>query len=157
MSSVIVNPVIDPGVRKLCRKPYPNHKRGCPNYGKKEGCPPSVPMISEVIDVSRPVYAIYNVFPFGEHVENMRRKHPKWSQRQLECCLYWQNTARKQLREIINEFLWTPGKYRIVECPEAQGVNVTETMRRVDIELEWPPRIYAYQIVLAGCPVQGGG
>jgi len=34
--------------------------------------------------------------------------------------------------------------------PEAMGVNVTETMKRVGIELEWPPVNVAYQIALAG-------
>jgi hypothetical protein len=30
------------------------------------------------------------------------------------------------------------------------GVNVTETMKQADIELEWPPMKYSYQIALAG-------
>lgn len=150
MSVIEVAPIGDPSVRDLCCKPYPNHKRGCPNYDKKEGCPPSAPLITETLDFSDPIYAIYNVFDFGAHVEKMRAKHPDWSQRQLECCLYWQGTARKQLRAEIRTFLGNHSYARVVMCPEAQGVDVTATMKEVGIELEWPPKTVAYQIVLAG-------
>ncbi len=80
----------------------------------------------------------------------MRAKHPKWSKRQVECCLYWQGTARKTLREKINAFVWKHPHYSIISCPEGAGVNVTETMKRAGIELEWPPVNYTYQIVIAG-------
>lgn len=150
MSEAIVDPVVRPHVRQLCKTPYPNHRRGCPNYGTKNGCPPDAPIISNVIDIERPVWAIYNVFPIGKHIEKMRIKHPEWSQRQLTCCLYWQGTARKQLRVLVRQFLQRHPDYHVVGCPEAQGVNVTATMQGVGIALEWPPLIYAYQIVLAG-------
>jgi hypothetical protein len=38
----------------------------------------------------------------------------------------------------------------VVNNPEAQGVNLTETMKNVGIILEWPPEKLAYQIVLSG-------
>jgi len=141
--------------RSMCVREYPNHKKGCPNYGKKEGCPPGAPMFDEVYDLSKPVYAIYNVFDFKGHVERMRDKHPDWSKRQLECCLYWQGTARKKLKTKIKIFhgsmLGLEGKvYIIATIPEAMGVNVTETMRKVGITLEWPPVNVAYQIAFAG-------
>lgn len=40
--------------------------------------------------------------------------------------------------------------YHISTCPEGSGVNITETMKNVGINLEWPPKNYTYQIVLAG-------
>jgi len=143
--------IIDPKVRGLCVKPYPNHKKGCPNYAKKKGCPPMCPVISETLDLSQPVYAIWNTFPIGEHVERMKAKHPDWTERQLYCCLYWQPKARKQLRQLVDEFCFAMRQsFTIVACPEAQGVNLTETMKGVGVELEWPPRINARQIVIAG-------
>lgn len=150
-----VKPVIIQSVRDLCLRPYPNHKKGCPNYGKKKGCPPSAPMFDLVYDLSEPVYAIYNVFDFKGHVDRMKRKHPDWSQRRLECCLYWQGTARKALNTKIKIFHGamlgiTGGDYSITIVPEAMGVNVTETMRRGGIDLEWPPVNVAYQIAFAG-------
>ena len=83
----------------------------------------------------------------------MYDKHQNWSLRQAECCLYWQPKARKQLREKIKDFLRQRkdrNELKIVDCPEGCGVNVTETMKQLNIELEWPPKIYAYQVVLIG-------
>lgn len=141
--------------RSMCVREYPNHKKGCPNYGKKEGCPPSAPMFDSVYDLSKPIFAIYNVFNFKRHVKRMRDKHPDWSKRQLECCLYWQNGARKELRKKIelfqSAFKGITGKEHIITIvPEAMGVNVTETMKKVGIEIEWPPVNIAFQIAFGG-------
>ena len=146
-----VNPVIIRPVHGLCLRPYPNHKKGCPNYGKKKDCPPGIPVFDSFYDLSKLIYAIYNKFDFKEHIDRMREKHPDWSQRQLECCLYWQGTARKRLKERIEIFKRLTGsKYIVTTVPEAMGVNVTETMKRIGVELEWPPVNVAYQIALAG-------
>lgn len=32
--------VCDPAIRGLCLRPYYQHPKGCPNYGKKGDCPP---------------------------------------------------------------------------------------------------------------------
>ncbi|KKM20124.1 hypothetical protein LCGC14_1648750 [marine sediment metagenome] len=147
-----VAPVIDPEVRKLCVQRYPGHPRGCPNHGKKKGCPPAALLLSAILDLGRPVLAVWNAFDFGGHVERMRIKHPEWSARQLACCLYWQGTARAAHRKEIEAFLPDHPSLLAVTCPEACGVNVTETMRNIGIELEWPPRTVAYQVALVGSP-----
>jgi len=148
-----VRPVIM-GRHDLCLKPYPNHKNGCPNYATKKGCPPGVPMFDIFYDLSKSIYAIYNVFDFKGHVDRMRERHPDWSKRQLECCLYWQGTGRKQLKELIEEFERPrpKGMFSITTVPEAMGVNVTKTMRNAGIVLEWPPVNVAYQIAMAAVP-----
>ena len=151
-----VKPIINKAVRGLCQKEYPNHKKGCPNWNKKEGFPPQALMIYEILDFNEPVFAIFNKYPFGKHVKKMRDKHPDWTQRQVECCLYWQGTARKQLREKIKMFLKGHPDYIISHCPEGSGVNLTQTMKDVGIDLEWPPKKYTYQIVLAGKKVKNG-
>lgn len=164
-----VNPVIDQSVRRLCCKPYQGHRNGCPNFNHKEGCPPGAPIFDKVFDLSKPVYAIYNKFDLKSHVEKMRAAHICWTNAQLTCCLYWQNTARKQLtRELVRFILEHPDYYiavahykglekdfkcfdRIIPSPpEAMGVNVTETMKNVSIFLEWPPETVTYQVALAG-------
>lgn len=149
MPYAIVKPVLDYSVRNLCVRPYPLHPKGCPNFGKKDGCPPLAEPISEILDMAAPVYAIWNAFDLLAHVENMRLKHPHWSDRQLYCCLYWQPRARKYLEGQIHTFS-TRIMARKVYCPEAHGVNVTATMKTLGIELEWPPVNVAYQIILAG-------
>ena len=136
---------------RLCVKPYYNHKKGCPNFGKKKGCPPGTPAFHSVYNLSKPVYAIYNVFNFRDHIERMKVKHSNWSQRQLECCLYWQGTARKELRIEIEKFKQMfPSEYVITKCPEGMGVLVTNTMRKIGVSLEWPPKNFTYQIAFAG-------
>lgn len=147
---VKVYPIFDKYIQGLCIRPYPLHPKGCPNYRKKPGCPPGLPLINKILDLDKPVYAIYNVFDFKAHCEKMRRLHPEWSDRQIRCCLYWQGAARKQLKdEVINFKLECP-EYTIIKCPEAHGVNLTETMNNTGVHLEWPPKNTTYQIVLAG-------
>lgn len=148
MPYATVVPVIDPSVRALCKRPYPLHPRGCPNFGK-DRCPPKVRLYGDVYDLARPCYAIWSAFDLGAHVERMRVAHPRWSDRQLRNCLYWQGTARKLLRKEISGFCWKKPGYDVTECPEAMGVNVTETMRRAGIVLEWPPIQMVVHVALA--------
>lgn len=149
MNWIKVQPVIDYSVRRLCVAEYPGHPKGCPNYGKKKGCPPNVPVFDKIYDLSQPVYAIYNRFDIGTHMARMRAKHPDWSERQVRCCLYWQNGARIENDKHIALFLQSHLDYETETCPEAMGVDVTATMERSAIILEWPPRVFAYQIALA--------
>lgn len=147
--------MLDVRVEYLCARPYSGHAKGCPNFHKKLGCPP-YSSLGEVLDLSQPTHLVYNCFDFGAHVERMRQVHPEWSQRQLECCLYWQGTARKQLKSQVlqarkteKETSWN--RQMVLYCPEALGVNVTATMlREFGIALEWPPVHRAYQVALIG-------
>jgi hypothetical protein len=143
-------PVFDSGIRALCAKPYPGHKKGCPNLGKKAGCPPSIGVLHDVYDVGSPLFVIWNVFDFGAHVAKMLDRHPQWSQRQLACCLYWQGTARKQLRAELEAFERAHPGLVVNTCPEAMGMNVTATMASLGVQLEWPPETVAIQVALAG-------
>lgn len=141
---------IDYNVRNLCTHPYCDHPSGCPNYGKRGSCPPHAPHVEKIFDLSKPVYVIWNVFDFKAHLAKMERLHPDWSDRQKRCCLYWQGSARKVLRWEIEAFQAAhPGLY-VTTCPEAMGVNVTETMWSIGQMLQWPPSTKAYQVAIAG-------
>lgn len=155
MTHTRVNPVVDSTVRDLCVRRYPGHPRGCPNFGKKPTCPPQAPMIADVIDLERPVFAIWNRFDLAGHVRRMKERHPDWSKRQAVCCLYWQPRARKELRQRVVAFLRAHRGTRVVFTPEAMGVNVTATMRQAGVQLEWPPRSIAYQVALVGYRLKG--
>jgi predicted metal-binding protein len=150
-----VDIVIDQRMRGLCKKPYPNHPKGCPNFDKRHDCPPKVPLIGKVFDLTKPIYAIWNVFDFGGHTARMRDKHPQWSDRQVECCLYWQGSARKQLKSEIEAFTSVMGKHVVLTTPEACGVNITETMKNIGVILEWPPVKVTHQVALAGTGLDG--
>lgn len=141
--------------RSLCVKPYKNHKKGCPNYGKKADCPPTVPMFDQIFDVTKPVYAIFSTYDLFSHTEKMRSNHPNWTETQLLNVLYWQGTARKYLKEKINDFtlIYREKGYYTTTSPEAMGVDVTATLKNVGIELEWPARKTVYKIAFAGIPL----
>jgi predicted metal-binding protein len=146
--------VLDRSVRGLCVKPYPGHPKGCPNFNHKAGCPPQAGWWADVYDVSAGAVAIVNEFDIGLHVAAMRKIHPRWSERQLECCLYWQPKARAQLKETIADFRRRCPGYDVNTCPEAMGVNVTETMKRLGVLLEWPPKQIVRQVAIAAIPIK---
>lgn len=83
----------------------------------------------------------------------MREKHPQWSKRQIECCLYWQPKAKKELKGQVKMFLSDRPDKVVVWIPERTGVNVTATMKSIGIELQWPPVTKTYQVVIAGTSV----
>lgn len=142
---------VDYSVRVLCFQPYPNHPKGCPNYGNRLTCPPQALLIENILDLSGPIYVIWSTFDFASHIERMKALHPKWTERQLVCCLYWQPRARKMLECQIESFkAITFNELHVLRCPEACGINVTETMASIGERLEWPPRTKTYQVAIAG-------
>jgi len=115
-------------------------------------------LLDEIIDLSKPVWAIWIEFDLERQRTEMWAKHPKWSRRRAECCLYWQKGVLAELRHQVASFctmmvLGTKEKLMALYCPEACGVNVTETMKRIGIELQWPPNDIVYKIAFIGTPV----
>lgn len=160
MTSVI-KLVLDCGVRDLCRQAYPNRPRGCPNYGKRDACPPQAPLIGDVLDLSEGVWAVWVEFDLAAHRERMQEKHPNWSRRQLDCCLYWQGGVKTQLRHEVTSLCtmmclsYPETKWTALYIPEAMGVNVTETMRGIGVELEWPPERIVRKVAIIGHEKKG--
>lgn len=137
-------------MRGLCVKPYPRHPRGCPNFGRALRCPPKVGLLSDLFDLTRPCFAVWNSFNLAEHVAHMRAVHPTWTRAQLECCLYWQGAARKHLKHECDMFRRVHVGYATDWCPEAMGLNVTATMLQIGVVLEWPPVVKTFQVAFAG-------
>ena len=153
-----VKPVIDLSVRQLCYQPYPNHPKGCPNYGKRDTCPPQRPTLSNILDLTKSILAVWVSFNLAAYRVRMLKKHPDWSRRQLDCCLYWQGGVDKQLGK---EMRYNLARYPLFDnakklisiyVPEATGVNVTETMKNAGVELEWPPENKVIKVAFIGCP-----
>jgi len=134
---------------KLCCKSYPNHSGGCPNYNKKEGCPPNLCGLEELFDFNQDMFVIYSEFDIGKHARKMKKMHPNWTDKQIYCCLYWQPRARKFHREELQNYKGKKINY-ISNSPEAYGVNVTSLMRKIGVELEWPPRKITRIVSLGG-------
>jgi predicted metal-binding protein len=101
-----------------CKIPYPNHLKGCPNYGKKDYCPPpSANLLINILDLKRPMYIVYSEFDLDKHILKMKNKHPQWTDRQLRNVLYWQGTSRKQLKERVRFALYKTGCNFVSYCP----------------------------------------
>lgn len=143
-----VEVAIDYKMRDLCRKPYYKHPKGCPNFGKKEDCPPKIGLFDKTY---RPLVRVVAKNMDFRDYKNLRKKaHPNWSEKQLANPLYWQGMLRARLRQLVKEELEKikDKNYEIVYNMEAMGVNVTETCRRAGLVLEWPPKNMVYQIAL---------
>lgn len=150
-----VTPVIDTGIRKVCKKPYAGHPKGCPNWNK-EGrfdCPPKAPPLHRVIDLEKTVFAVVSAFDIGSHILRMKSKHPDWTDRQLRNVLYWQGTARKKLRGGIAQLVAEHGGLVVLTCPEACGLMVTKTVEPLGVTLSWPPLETVHHVALAGTPL----
>ena len=119
-----------------CQLQYPGHKKGCPKYGKSKGCPPQAPKVNDYFDVNKPLYFVHSEFDLTAHIEKMKIKLPKWSERQCKCVLYWQPTSRKQMHERVEYACKMLKTDRIATCPEAMGVNVFLTARRSGLILD---------------------
>lgn len=143
--------------QNLCRAPYHNHPKGCPNYGKRDDCPPC-DRVDELFDLTMPMWVIYTEYQVGVFAERMRVCHPEWSNqpRQWYNCIRWQGTARKQHKQDILEFQEVFPTLHVDINPEARGINVTEMMKQVAIDLEWnyhedhDPNRKTYRVSVAG-------
>ncbi len=153
---VKVEPIIHKEIMNLCQRPYPNHPKGCPNFGRKEGCPPNMPFFDAEYDVGQDVYAIVTEFDLREHADRMKAKHPEWSDRQCRNILFWQGRAKKHLRVESERFAAARPGYEVVQSPEKMGVNVTRTLRNAGVILEWPPRNTVRLVAMAAIPRTDG-
>ena len=143
--------------RIWCTLPYPNHKRGCPNFNKNSLCPPHIKIMKSKLDNYNFFYLIYAIFDLKTHKKRMYDKHPEWSERQASCLLYWQNSVKKHLKDFIFEifsnnpyssfYLFGSGsgfngkkfKQDKVVSMEAAGINVIKTVKLNEINIEVRP------------------
>ena len=142
--------------RDWCRLPYPDHPHGCPNYGKKDVCPPTAPLITDFIDVSDQVGLVYVRFDLEAWAAKMKKRHMNWSERQCRNLLYWQGAVNAYLYTKLLSF--TPIDRIYTMCPEAMGVNIISTLKRAGVPIELKPKKYVHKVALFGFPkeVQNG-
>lgn len=138
--------VVDSRVRDWCKLPYPGHSKGCPNYSKKLGCPPERPLFASLIETPFTLVAVS--FNLGAWAEQMKEKHPEWSDRQARCCLYWQGKVRKRLRQACERLVTEDDL--VLYTPEATGVNVFETCRTVGLILKRNPQDIVWKVAIIG-------
>jgi hypothetical protein len=142
--------VVDYRAREWCKLPYPDHPKGCPNYGKKPACPPNAPLINEFIDLNKTIWFVVVKFNLGEHTKRMRIKYPNWSDRQARCVLYWQPRVNKRLKYLCKSYSEGIENSVYTTCPEAMGVNVIQTSKTLGIPIHSRPKDVVYKIGLIG-------
>lgn len=143
--------VIDYRAMDWCRLPYPDHPKGCPNYDKKAGCPSTAPRIEDYFDLDKDHYFVVVQFDLGSHIERMLTKHPRWSDRQARCVLYWQAGVNKKLRE--ESEIYADQRFMIYNtCPEAMGVNVIKTCKNIGLPIKPRPTDTVFKVAMMGNP-----
>jgi len=141
-------------VFEWCKYQYPGHKKGCPNYCKVQKCPPFSKYVTEIFDITQPLYFVFSEFDLLAHVEKMRNRHPKWTERQLRNCLYWQPRSRKQMLERTKQAILLLKTEMMHLMPEAIGVNVYATAAISGMRLEKIKDIETcHHISMLGYPV----
>ena len=142
--------VLDPRARGIwCKLAYPNHPKGCPNYGKKKTCPPHSKPFEDL--VRPPFFLVVRRFDLEAQARRMKERHPEWSDRQCRNLLYWQKKVDKKLREEANMFVESQDDDLVLlEVPEANGVHVFKTCENVGIHLERNPRKIVWKVMLVG-------
>jgi hypothetical protein len=146
--------VVNPETKVWCKLPYPGHPNGCPNYGKKDVCPPRAPGVKEFFDFSLSLFFVVVKFDLEEHVKKMHERLPHWSERQCRNLLYWQPSVMKKLRGLVDDTFHLPDMNvfndKVTYVPEAMGVDVFETCFRLGVPIERSPIKYVHKIALVG-------
>lgn len=143
---------LDNRVGQWCQLPYPGHPRGCPNYGKRGVCPPFAPAVTDFFNLQKRHWFLITEFPFGQYLEQMRDKHPSWSERRLRCLLYWQGHVRKIQYQQIDKFRSQSPDTVFSLLPEAMGINVILTLIRFGVDIEVKPQKKVLKVALVGYP-----
>lgn len=132
-----------------CKLLYPNHPRGCPNYGKRKSCPPFTQKFTEIIQ--EPFYLVIEEFDIISHSKKMKKRHPNWTERQCRNLLYWQKGVVKKLKIQAYDLAKSLGKeFIVLEVPEANGVDVFKTCKNIGIELQTYPQEIIRKIMIVG-------
>lgn len=119
----------------MCLKKSSSFRQGCPNYGKKEGCPPRN-LFDEDYDLNSPIYLIATDFNLTKQADRIRITHPDWTEKAIYNPRYWQNTARRIHSGEISDFLKENPEYTIEKSPEGAGINIDKLCRDYGIILE---------------------
>jgi predicted metal-binding protein len=139
-----------------CKLSYPEHPKGCPNYGKSETCPPNAPFLKEKLKQYEKFTLYYIRINYKGYIEYKLKQHPDWTLRNCRNVNRWQSSAKKYLRESIpieirespNYFiLWSgsgskKSKNQKIkkESPkyamESVGINVMSTFKQLGLDMD---------------------
>ncbi len=120
-----------------CRIPYRSNSKGCPNFPKCIEARPHFNTYDETLHW----YAVVLRFDLKAHAEEMKKKPRKngkaWTEAQARCVLYWQeHKVRKPLRAMAMKICVPLMGDVLLDIPEANGVQVFETMEKHGLVLD---------------------
>jgi hypothetical protein len=133
----------------LCKQHYyhnGNANTGCPNYGEKEGCPPEVLHIKEAYDMNS-IHLLTIQFPFEEYIDIKREINPTWTNRALINQRHWQGHLKSLLNTFWEDIEDRYPEHNVIKNPEAMGVNLEETMKKLGIQLQWCEQNEKHEII----------
>ena len=131
--------VVTPRTKEWCFARYPGHPKGCPNaWGRCWGKDGKYPMTlaTDIINIKKPMYIVYNEYSLADHMERMKAKHPEWGERMLRNVLYWQPQSRKGLHNEISKASGIINPWPNESVGEGNGVNFYVTCFRAGLKLE---------------------
>ena len=133
-----------------CQIPYPSYPKGCTNYGKAETCPPNAPMVDQWFDLEFPHWFVVAKCDITAQAAKMAEAHPEWSPKQCANSRYWQGPAHKMLRYHSRELMEKNPGTDFTLRPEAMGVIVITTAKKLGIPIELKPNGTLFKISLVG-------
>lgn len=142
--------IVSDHVREWCKLQYPGHRDGCPKYGMRPVCPPSAPSVSDFIDLGLPHFFLIQPFCLSAHAAKLKKQHPGWTQRQCRNPRYWQKRVVSVLRAAANRITEEHPELCYTVIPEAMGVFVLATARRVGIPMKRIPGRFVFKVALIG-------
>ena len=158
--------IFDPKVQSYCNNP----KFKCPYYGHSWACPPEAPYLEDEIMKYENFYLIYTKLNLKNDSRKENRKKYNYNkmrkimEREMEKFIILHQNKFNEIR-----ILWdghcricekenlkcsidddSPCRYpdKIRYSMEAVGINVSQTVKNVDIDIEWPPVNHVYRFGL---------
>lgn len=158
--------IFDPEVQTYCNNP----KYRCPFYGHSWGCPPEAPYLEDEIMKYEKFYLIYiklnlndesrkdnrKGYNYNEMRERMEREMDKFfilhQNKFNEIRILWDGHCRicEKENEKCSINNGSPCRYpdKIRYSMEAVGIEVSQTVKNVNIDIEWPPVNHVYRFGL---------
>lgn len=143
-----INPetiIFNEKIREFCKRAYPKHKNGCPNYNKNPLCPPQAPYRKDILKKHSNFILVWANFDFKSYKEKMKENHQTWSEKQITCVLYWQGSLKKIIKDYIvknlqyNELFGCGSGFLDSQSMESAGINVFSTLKLNKIDYEIKP------------------
>lgn len=119
-----------------CTKPYPRHRKGCPNHTHCQYHVKKHKTAAECFNLDSPMWLIYVEFDLDAQAIKMKKKHPNWSDVQCRNLLYWQRGIDNKLSTICHDFIIINKLEYYVTMGEGFGINMYATCAKLGLKLD---------------------